>query len=526
MLYFLLTQMSLYGPEGPDWLQGRHDYKKTGKSAWKCNQPAITNRLWHDRTSSDCFGSGGNEVVNVVMDVTGDNVNEVLGAGNYTCPFIDGNAVRLRVYPANSSSYIYQYKWNSGTTVADANVDAFMAGAYTNVGKRLFSVDYKEPMFGSIKRYFTVISLGSSSASVVYQRQDCSGDNICSSGLTIADIDNNGCPEVYRGVNNFAVSINGCANSYTEIWSRDLGGAVGIPAIGKIDNDPDWDIVFPRLNNVLYVLRASDGTIKFSYTLPSNFPTIYGPDYYSNLITLYDIDNDGKDEVIVRTSSSIIALKYNGSSFNILWQANYVSTSAIAIGNILNNNELGIAFNSNSSLTIIRASDGSLVANTGSSLCGAPTITDINGDGVWDVLISECSCGNPYGYSRTNNFTSSVWQAGGCAEEPPISSDLIVAKYYLNSDNTGKMVIVEGDFSCDTNVWMCDAAEIPTPISIKEVYYSKGNIYLNYKGNVRIYNVNGTLIYSGYMENKLHLNLKKGIYFLKTKDNTYKLVIK
>ncbi len=517
--------MSLYGPESPDWLQGRHDYKKTGKSAWKCNQPAITDRLWHDRTSSDCFGLGGNEVINVVMDVNGDNVNEVLGAGNYTCPFIDGNAVRLRVYPANSSNYIYQIKWNSGITVADANFEAFMAGAYTSVGKRLFSVDYKEPMFGSTKRYFTAISLTNNSASVIYQREDCSGDNTCSSGLTIADVDNDNCPEVYRGVRNYAVSINSCANSYTEIWSRDLGGPVGIPAIGKIDNDPDWDIIFPRMNNVLYVLRASDGNIKFSYNLPSNFPGVYGYDYYSNLITLYDINNDGRDEVIVRTLNSIIALRYNGFSFDILWQANYNSSSAIAIGNILDNNELGIAFNNNGSLAVIRASDGSLVANTGSNLCGAPTISDINGDGIWDVLISECSCGNPYGYSRINGFSSPVWQAGGCAEEPPISSDLIVAKYYLNQDNTGKMVIVEGDYSCDTNVWMCDAAEIPTPVNIKEVYYSNGSIYLNYKGKVSIYKLDGRLLYNGYMENKLNINLKMGIYFIKTKDNTYKLIV-
>jgi hypothetical protein len=134
--------MSLYGPESPDWLQGRHDFKKTGKSAWKCNNPAIPNRIWNDRTSSDCFGAGGNNVVNVVMDVNGDGINEVLGAGNYTCPFIS-IGIRLRTYPANSSFYLWQLYWNNSATNIDANVDAFMAGAITNSGRRLFSVDYR-----------------------------------------------------------------------------------------------------------------------------------------------------------------------------------------------------------------------------------------------------------------------------------------------------------------------------------------------------------------------------------------------
>ncbi|MCX7947132.1 MAG: T9SS type A sorting domain-containing protein [candidate division WOR-3 bacterium] len=525
MIYLILNQMSLYGPESPDWLQGRHDYKKTGKSAWRCNQPAITNRLWHDKTSSDCFGAGGNLVVNVVMDINNNNVNEVLGAGNYTCPFID-NAVRLRVYPANSSNHLWELKWNGGATSADANVDAFMAGAYTSVGRRLFSVDYRSPFFGTTRRYFTAVNLTSSSGSVIYQRQDCQSDDICSSGLTVADVDNNGCPEIYRGVRNFAVAVNGCANSYTEIWSVNLGNRVGIPAIGKIDNNPDWDVIYPVMNNLLYVRRASDGSAKFSFTLPSNFPDVYGLDDYSTLISLYDIDNDGLDEVFVRTSTQLIALKYNGSSFNILWQQNYISSSALAIGPILSNNQIGIAFRNNSSLSVVRASDGALISNSGSSLCGAPTITDINGDGIWDVLISECGCGNPYGFSRTNNFSSPVWQAGGCAEEPPISSDLIVAKYYLNPDNTGKLVIVEGDQSCDTNVWMCDGAELVTPISVDEVYYKDGIFYIeNYKGKVMLYNINGRLVYSGYMNEKLNLKIKPGVYFLKTENKSYKVVV-
>lgn len=527
MLISLLSQMSLYGPESPDWLQGRHDFKKTGKSAWKCNNPAIPNRIWNDRTSSDCFGAGGNNVVNVVMDVNGDGINEVLGAGNYTCPFIS-IGIRLRVYPANSSSYLWQLYWNNSASHIDANVDAFMAGAITNSGRRLFSVDYRQGFFGSPRRYFTAISLSGGGGSVIYQRQDCSGDNVCSSGLTIADVNNDGCPEIYRGVNNSAVAINGCSNNYSEIWNYNLGNTVGIPVIGKIDDNPDWDIAFPVAPNIINVRRASDGAFKFSYTLPSNFPNLLDYDFYSNVLTAYDIDGDGKDELIVRTASQLLALKYNGSSFNVLWSSNYSTSSAIAIGPILNGNALGIAVNSSGSLLIINASNGSLVASTSASYCGAPTITDINGDGVWDALISQCACGNPYGFSRTNGFSSPIWNAGGCASEPPISSDLIVAKYYLNPDNTGKMVIVEGDFSCDTNVWMCDAAEFTTPVELKElVSYDKNYLYIyNYKGPFEIYNIEGKAIYKGVYEKPMRLELKDGVFILKTQNKTHKFISK
>ena len=527
MLISLLSQMNMYGLESPDWFRVRHDFKKTGKSAWKCNNPAIPNRIWNDRISSDCFGQGGNNVVNVVMDVNGDGVNEVLGAGNYTCPFIS-IGIRLRTYPANSSSYLWQLYWNNSASNTDANLDAFMAGTITNSGRRLFSVDYKEGFFGSPKRYFTAISLSGGGGSVIYQKQDCSNDSPCSSGLTTADVNNDGCPEIYRGVNNSAVSINGCSNSYNEIWNYNLGNIVGIPVIGKIDNDLDWDIAFPVAPNVINVRRATDGAFKFSYTLPSNFPNLLDYDFYSNVLTAYDIDGDGKDELIVRTASQLLALKYNGSSFNVLWNSNYSTGSAIAIGPILNGNSLGIAVNSSGSLLIINASNGSLVAQTNNAYCGAPTITDINGDGIWDVLISECSCGNPYAFSRTNGFSSPIWNAGGCASEPPISSDLIVAKYYLNPDNTGKMVIVEGDFSCDTNVWMCDAAEFPTPLEAKEnISYSKGYLKIeNYNGFIEIYNLDGKKIYEVFYDKPIKLNLKDGLYLLKTENKTYKILLK
>jgi hypothetical protein len=52
--------------------------------------------------------------------------NEVLGAGNYTCPFIS-IGIRLRVYPANSSSYLWQLYWNTLLVILMLMVDAFMA---------------------------------------------------------------------------------------------------------------------------------------------------------------------------------------------------------------------------------------------------------------------------------------------------------------------------------------------------------------------------------------------------------------
>jgi hypothetical protein len=90
------------------------------------------------------------------------------------------------------------------------------------------------------------------------------------------------------------------------------------------------------------------------------------------------------------------------------------------------------------------------------------------------------------------------------------------------------MVIVEGDYSCDTNVWMCDAAEFTTPVELKElVSYDKNYLYIyNYKGPFEIYNIEGKVIYKGVYEKPMRLELKDGVFILKTQNKIHKFISK
>jgi len=103
--------------------------------------------------------------------------------------------------------------------------------------------------------------------------------------------------------------------------------------------------------------------------------------------------------------------------------------------------------------------------------------------------------------------------------------------YNLNPPQ-GQLIIVEGDASCFTNVWLCQSAEQLTPTETWEslnkpkIYYANGYLNIeNYKGDIEVYGLDGSKI----LKNTINMNSKiklpsKGIYFVKTKDQTYKII--
>jgi len=187
-------------------------------------------------------------------------------------------------------------------------------------------------------------------------------------------------------------------------------------------------------------------------------------------------------------------------------------------------------------LTVIRADNGQTVASGIGGYYLNPSVADLNGDGIEGVIVSD-ACGNPKEHSYVNGWTTPVWSAAGCADEPPITSDLIVAKAWMNYDLNpaqGQLIIVEGDGSCFTNTWLCNSAEQITPVENWEmlksprIYYANGYLNVeNYTGDIEIYKVDGTRITKTFIQDKSQIKLlKDNIYIVKIKDKTMKLVAK
>jgi hypothetical protein len=103
----------------------------------------------------------------------------------------------------------------------------------------------------------------------------------------------------------------------------DSGWNLGTLAVGKLDNSPDPEIIIPY--------RDSTGTwhldaFKYNGQRLPGFPYTTGADVMNVSPTLYDLDHDGRDEIIFTRSNHVIAMRGDGS---ILWSntvnsANYV----------------------------------------------------------------------------------------------------------------------------------------------------------------------------------------------------------
>ena len=104
------------------------------------------------------------------------------------------------------------------------------------------------------------------------------------------------------------------------------GWHMGTIAVGNIDNDPALEIVIPY--------RDIDGNwfldaFKWNGTHIAGFPYASGTNEMNTSPTLYDLDGDGKMEIIVTRGNSIVALRGNGSVMwsNAVTYQNYIPKS-------------------------------------------------------------------------------------------------------------------------------------------------------------------------------------------------------
>jgi len=103
----------------------------------------------------------------------------------------------------------------------------------------------------------------------------------------------------------------------------DAGWNLGTLAVGNLDNSPDLELVIPY--------RDSTGTwhldaFKYNGQRLPGFPYTTGAEVMNVSPTLYDLDHDGRDEIIFTRGNHVIAMRGDGS---ILWSntvssANYV----------------------------------------------------------------------------------------------------------------------------------------------------------------------------------------------------------
>jgi hypothetical protein len=187
------------------------------------------------------------------------------------------------------------------------------------------------------------------------------------------------------------------ANSFA---AGDGGWQLGTLAVGNLDNDSQLEIVVPyRNSNGQWLLDA----FKANGTRLPGFPYV-GSGEINVSPTLYDLDGDGRDEIIFTCGTSIMALHGDGS---VVWsnqinRLNYVPDSGyMTITN-------GFYW-SNGGGFISRLPTNAVFSSEVSS----PMIADVNGDGKKEVVtawkIDPDSTSNDQDF---NPFINDIWGSG------------------------------------------------------------------------------------------------------------------
>lgn len=249
------------------------------------------------------------------------------------------------------------------------------------------------------------------------------------SSPTVADLDRDGTPNIIVGTGStFVQNQNGgivVFNNDGSVRCRWLGvdnmriwgmgtqpdgyseGVYSTPAVGDVDGDGYPDIVFGGWDSYIHVLNRN---------CQETVPRFFNDDTIWSSPTLYDVDGDGRMEIFIGGDShaggsmnweggQIRALDWRNGQLVEFWRQriNEVVHSSLAIGDIDGDGRLEVVHGAgdfylqkygsrsdSSKVFAWHADDGSPVAgwpqNTGGVTWASPTLADVNGDGVLDVV--------------------------------------------------------------------------------------------------------------------------------------------
>jgi len=189
-----------------------------------------------------------------------------------------------------------------------------------------------------------------------------------------------------------AISIISLAQP-TITWSFNTKDAsFGQSAAGDIDGDGKLEIVFGcyRNDSMVYALNAEDGSLLWKYNMKS--ATAEGCNDVAPLI--YDVDGDGKLEVIVPSSCNPKTFCFDGKTGAVKWVCNTRgSDSPPTIADFDDDGKPEILHGEMDGYVIcINAENGTMdweiPVDTKSWIQTAPTILDINNDGDLDFVVA------------------------------------------------------------------------------------------------------------------------------------------
>ncbi len=230
-------------------------------------------------------------------------------------------------------------------------------------------------------------------------------------------------------------------------WFDTKDGCFGQTASADLDSDDFFEFVFGcyRNDGKVYALKSKDGSILWEYfTGVNNFE---GCNDTAPLI--YDVDGDGKPEVIVASSCTPLTYCFSGADGSIKWKApTRGSDSPPVIGDIDGDGINEILHGQFRGYVIcLDAKTGAqkweILVLENTWIQTAPTLVDIDGDGILDFVVAT--------WCLNKEDTNRLYAYRGYDRKLLWTYDLNDVVYHgtavadLNKDN--KLELIIGDYS-------------------------------------------------------------------------------
>ncbi|MBS1781757.1 MAG: VCBS repeat-containing protein [Bacteroidetes bacterium] len=231
-------------------------------------------------------------------------------------------------------------------------------------------------------------------------------------------------------------------------WTFDTKDAsFGQSAAADIDGDGKLEIVFGcyRNDSCVYALNAENGTLLWKF----NTHSINNEGCNDVAPIIYDVDGDGKPEVIVASSCNPKTYCFDGKTGAIKWICNTRgSDSPPTIADVDGDGKPEILHGEFGGYVIcINAENGTqaweIAVDTQSWVQTAPTILDINNDGVLDFVVAT--------WNAQNKLNNKVYAFNGKTQQILWTHSLNNVVYHGSAvadlDKDGKAEIIIGCYN-------------------------------------------------------------------------------
>ncbi len=466
-----------------DWANGSWQMfngtqRHTGRQAMRGNLSTGRYIKWTYSTTNWIFSSPA------IGDINNDGqIEVVVGSKDYNVYALQGSDGTLLW------SFLTSYPVRSSPAIGDINNDGNIEVVVSNDSGKVYALRGTD---GSLLWSYTT------------------GDWVWSSPA-IGDINNDGQIEVIIGSGDYKVyALRGTDGSL--LWSYITGYYVNSsPVIGDINNDGQIEVVVGANDGKVYALRGTNGSLIWSYT--TGFPVYSSP-------AIGDINNDGNIEVVVG-SADIYALRGTDGSF--IWS--YTTASAVysspAIGDINNDGNIEVVVGSyDNSLYILRGTNGSLVWQVSVAdgdkqyLTPLNIIADVDPtpglEIVQNVMHSSCCGVTVVSASGSILWSWNLWYSHRSVSVGDVDGDGCVE--IVTVGKSSKISVIDAA----SNEGGCGILGSDDELNTGE------NNTLNPDDRVKVYSSDGKVIFEGRFQD---FNImRKGIYFVKTRDKVKKVI--